>query len=92
LIVATTKIDELLSALDARGNGEALRYCDCDELIVDSERVPLPLTMAAFDNHKGTYLFRRSSSIVVSTQQLAIRCYGFAALAPRRNMISFHFV
>ena len=41
--MATTKIDELLSALGqgVNGNGE-VRYCDCDETLIDGERMPAP--------------------------------------------------
>jgi hypothetical protein len=40
LATGAMNLDDVLSALDARHgvNGGAVRYCDCDELIIEGER------------------------------------------------------
>lgn len=46
--------------------------------------------MAAFDNHEGTYLFPRFSSIIVFAKHLAVGRVGFTILAPRLDVVAFH--
>ena len=48
--MASSKIDEALSALDSRAgvNGEGeVRYFNCAETLFDGERVPAPLSRLA---------------------------------------------
>ena len=60
-------LDDVLSALDARHgvNGDgAVRYCDCDELVIDGLRAPAP------PGHDCEYV-RQRTALVQEAERIA---------------------
>jgi hypothetical protein len=80
--LASIKREKEMASMRVNGNGDIERFCDCDELIVNGERIPIP------PFHNCEYV-RARSALVPDAVDAALRMRGrfmknYCALMERR--------